>query len=85
MMRGIDNVGICTADLPRSVAFYQRLGFSGQYRNERGVLKTNESVRLFLFATRKPNPPSVGRELGLFDNPPDIGHVSFAVADVDTL
>ena len=85
MMRGIDNIGICTADLPRSVAFYQGLGFSEQYRNQRGVLMANEGVRLFLFATRKPNPPPVGRELGLFDNPPGIDHISFAVADVDAL
>jgi len=85
MMRGIDNIGICTADLPRSVAFYQRLGFSEEYRNERGVLIANEGVRLFLFATRKPNPAPVGRELGLFDNSPGIDHISFAVADVDAL
>src|SRR5262245_66501313 len=85
MMRGIDNIGICTADLPRSVAFYQRLGFSEEYRNERGVLIANEGVRLFLFATRKPNPPPVGRELGLFDNSPGIDHISFAVAVVDAL
>jgi len=32
-------------------------------------------VRLFLFATRKPNP-----ELCLFDVPPGIDHISFAVA-----
>jgi len=85
MMRGIDNIGICTADLARSVAFYQGLGFSEEYRNDRGVLMANEGVRLFLFATRKPNPPPVGRELGLFDNSPGIDHISFAVADVDAL
>jgi uncharacterized glyoxalase superfamily protein PhnB len=27
----------------------------------------------------------VSRELGLFDNPPGIDHISFAVADVDAL
>src|SRR6516164_6928924 len=38
MVQGIDNIGICTTDVERSVAFYQRLGFSEAYRNDRGVL-----------------------------------------------
>jgi catechol 2,3-dioxygenase-like lactoylglutathione lyase family enzyme len=85
MVRGIDNIGICTSDLGRSVAFYQKLGFSEAYRNDRGVLMAAEGVHLFLFATRKPNPPPVGRELGLFGNAPGIDHISFAVTDVNTL
>jgi catechol 2,3-dioxygenase-like lactoylglutathione lyase family enzyme len=40
---------------------------------------------LFVFATRQGNPQPVGRELGLFGNPLEIGHVSFVVTDVDTL
>ena len=35
-------------------------------------------ARLFLFATRRAD-----RQLGLFENPPGIDHISFAVADVD--
>jgi catechol 2,3-dioxygenase-like lactoylglutathione lyase family enzyme len=85
MVQGIDNIGICVADLARSVAFYQELGFSEAYRNDRGVMISRDGVNLFLFVTRKPNPPPVGRELGLFDNPPGIDHISFAVADVDAL
>ena len=33
----------------------------------------------------KSHPPPVGRELGLFSNPPGIDHVSLAVTDVDGL
>jgi catechol 2,3-dioxygenase-like lactoylglutathione lyase family enzyme len=85
MVRGIDNIGICTSDLVRSVAFYQKLGFSEAYRNDRGVLMTTQDAHLFLFATRRPNPPPVGRELGLFGNAPGIDHISFAVTDVDAV
>ena len=85
MVRGIDNIGICASDLARSVAFYETLGFSEAYRNDRGVMMSSEGVHLFLFVARKPNPPPVGRELGLFSNPPGIDHISFAVADVDAM
>ena len=83
MVRGIDNVGVCTSDLVQSVAFYQKLGFSEAYRNDRGVMMSTEGVNLFLFLTRKSNPPPVGRELGLFSNAPGIDHISFAVTDLD--
>jgi uncharacterized glyoxalase superfamily protein PhnB len=43
------------------------------------------SANLFVFATRQSNPPPVGRELGLFSNPPGIDHVSLAITDVDAL
>ena len=85
MIQGVDNIGICTSDVARSVAFYQTLGFSEAYRNERGVMMAAGSANLFVFATRQSNPPPVGRELGLFSNPPGIDHVSLAVADVDGL
>jgi catechol 2,3-dioxygenase-like lactoylglutathione lyase family enzyme len=85
MIQVIDNIGICTTDVARAVAFYQRLGFSEAYRNERGVLMAVGDVHLFIFATRQSNPPPVGRELGLFGNAPGIDHISFAVADVDAL
>jgi catechol 2,3-dioxygenase-like lactoylglutathione lyase family enzyme len=85
MVHGIDNIGICTTDLARSVAFYGQLGFKEAYRNERGVLVAAEEVHLFLFATRRANSPPVGCDLGLFGNAPGIDHISFAVADVDAL
>ena len=85
MVQGIDNIGICTTDVERSVAFYQRLGFSEAYRNDRGVLVAAGAAHLFIFATRRTDPPPVGRELGLFGNPPGVDHISFAVADVDAM
>ena len=85
MVQGIDNIGICTTDVERSVAFYQRLGFSEAYRNDRGVLVAAGAAHLFIFATRQSDPPPVGRELGLFGNPPGVDHISFAVADVDAM
>jgi catechol 2,3-dioxygenase-like lactoylglutathione lyase family enzyme len=85
MIQGVDNIGICTTDVARSVAFYQRLGFSEAYRNDRGVLMAAGAAHLFIFATQQSNPPPVGRDLGLFSNPPGIDHISFAVADVDAM
>ena len=84
-VQGIDNIGICTTDLARSAAFYDKLGFTEAYRNERGMMMTKGMVQLFLFATKQSNPLPVERELGLFNNPPGIDHISFAVADVDSL
>ena len=85
MIQGIDNIGICTTDLARSVTFYRKLGFSEAYRNDRGVMMSVADAYLFIIATRQSNPPTVGRELGLFGNPPGIDHMSFVVADVDAL
>ena len=65
------------------MAFYELLGLREAYRNERGVLMAAGDARLFLFATRRADPPPVGRQLGLFENPPGLDHISFAVADVD--
>jgi catechol 2,3-dioxygenase-like lactoylglutathione lyase family enzyme len=85
MIQGVDNIGLCATDLARSVAFYQKLGFAEAYRNERGAMMAAARANLFIFACRRPNPPPVGRKLGLFDNPPGIDHISLAVADVDAL
>jgi catechol 2,3-dioxygenase-like lactoylglutathione lyase family enzyme len=84
MVRGIDNVGISTTSLAELAAFYERIGFSEAYRNDRGIMMAAGTVQLFLFATRRSDAPPVGRELGLFRNPPGIDHLSFAVADIDT-
>ena len=85
MVRGIDNIGICVTDLPRSAAFYETLGFSEAYRNDRGVMMAAGTAQLFLFVAQRPDAMPVGRELGLFCNPPGIDHISFAVSDVDAL
>jgi catechol 2,3-dioxygenase-like lactoylglutathione lyase family enzyme len=85
VIQGIDNIGICTSDVVRSVAFYQKLGFSEAYRNERGVMMSAGDAHLFIFAARQSNLPPIGRKLGLFGNPPGIDHLSFVVADVDAL
>ena len=85
VIRGIDNIGICTTDVARLVAFYQTLGLSEAYRNDRGVMMAAGDAHLFIFATRQGTPPPVTRELGLFGNPPGIDHISFAVADVDAM
>ena len=85
MVRGIDNIGICATDLARSVAFYEALGFSEAYRNDRGVMMAAGTVQLFVFAVRRSDPMPICRELGLFANPPGIDHISFAVSDVDAL
>ena len=34
MIKGIENIGICTTDVAKSVAFYQRLGFFAKVRTE---------------------------------------------------
>src|SRR5262245_32250506 len=83
MVQGFDNIGVCVTNLQGSVAFYELLGLREAYRNERGVLMAAGDARLFLFATRRADPPPVGRQLGLLENPPGIDHISFAVADVD--
>jgi catechol 2,3-dioxygenase-like lactoylglutathione lyase family enzyme len=85
MVRGIDNIGICATDLPKSVAFYEILGFSEAYQNDRGVMMAAGTVQLFLFAAQRSDAIPAGRELGLFGNPPGIDHISFAVGDVDAL
>ena len=45
MVQGIDNIGICTTDLTRSVAFYEKLGLSEAYRNDRGVMMAAGTVQ----------------------------------------
>jgi len=80
----VDNVGICVRDLRRSVAFYGDLGFETLSENDRGVTVARGEAKLFLFETRVGG-QAPARELGLFENPPGIDHVSFLVEDVDAL
>src|SRR5262245_46573422 len=83
MIKSIDNLGLCVTDLPRAIAFYQKLGFEKKYENDRGVTMVAGPVKLFVFITRRQQPPAVAREFTLFQNPPGIDHVSFLVDDVD--
>jgi len=72
MIKGVDNIGICVGDLKRSVAFYQELGFSRAYENDRGVTMAAGTAKLFIFQTRRGNPAAVERDFTLFQNPPGI-------------
>ena len=88
MLKGIDNVGIAVTDLKRSIAFYEKLGFSkGQdyAADVTGCTMTAESAVLFLFQTKQATPQAVQREPTLAQNPPGLDHISFLVEDVNTL
>jgi methylmalonyl-CoA/ethylmalonyl-CoA epimerase len=84
-IQAIDNIGICATDLARSVPFYRRLGFEVLAESDRGVTLALGPARLFLFPARPGDERTVGRDLGLFGNPPGIDHISFLVDDVDAL
>ena len=84
-IQAIDNIGICTTDLARSVQFYQRLGFELLGQNDRGATLALGPAKLFLFPARSGDDRPVGRDLGLSGNPPGIDHISFLVGDVDAL
>ena len=83
MIKGVDNIGICVKDLKRAVKFYQDLGFTKAYENERGVTMVAGTAKLFVFQTRKSNPEAVKRDFTLFQNPLGLDHISFEVEDVD--
>ena len=88
MVTGIDNVGIAVTDLTRSIAFYEKLGFTkGQdYEADvRGCSMTCCSAVLFLFQTKQARPQAVKREPTLAQNPPGLDHISFRVEDLDKL
>jgi len=88
MITGIDNVGIAVTDLTRSIAFYEKFGFTrGQEYDAdvKGCSLSCGSAVLFLFQTKQPHPQAVKREPSLAQNPPGIDHISFAVADVNQM
>jgi methylmalonyl-CoA/ethylmalonyl-CoA epimerase len=85
LIRGIDNVGVCVADLARSVQFYRRLGFEVLFESDAGVTVALGPAKLYLFPAPPGDERPVGRQLGLSGNPPGIDHVSFLVDDVDAL
>jgi catechol 2,3-dioxygenase-like lactoylglutathione lyase family enzyme len=85
MLKGIDNVGVAVTDLARSVAFYEKLGFtkgSDYEADVKGCTMNAGSAVLFLFQTKQANPQAVKRDPSLAPNPPGLDHISFAVEDV---
>jgi len=86
MLKGIDNVGVAVTDLTRSVAFYEKLGFTKGYDYEadvKGCTMNAGSAVLFLFQTKQANPQAVKRDPSLAQNPPGLDHISFLVEDVN--
>ncbi len=86
MLKGIDNVGVAVTDLARSVAFYEKLGFTKGYDYEadvKGCSMNAGSAVLFLFQTKQANPQAVKRDPSLAQNPPGLDHISFLVEDVN--
>jgi catechol 2,3-dioxygenase-like lactoylglutathione lyase family enzyme len=84
-IQAIDNIGICTTGLPRSVRFYQQLGFAVLFEGDRGVTLALGPAKLFLFPAQSGDDRAVGRNLGLAGHPPGVDHISFLVDDVDAL
>ena len=82
-IQAIDNIGICAADLPRSVRFYQQLGVAVLFEGDRGVTLALGPAKLFLFPAQPGDDRAVGRNLGLVGNPPGVDHIIFPVDDVD--
>ena len=86
MLKGIDNVGVAVTDLARSMAFYEKLGFTKGYDYEsdvKGCTMTCGSAVLFLFQTKQTNAGPVKREPSLAQNPPGLDHISFLVEDIN--
>jgi catechol 2,3-dioxygenase-like lactoylglutathione lyase family enzyme len=85
MIQNVDNIGICVKDLKRAISFYEKLGFTKAYQNDRGATMVAGTAKLFVFQSRQPNAAPANRQFTLFDNPPGIDHISFAVEDVDRI
>ena len=81
MIIGIDNIGLATRDLMRSVEFYEKLGFVKASQNERGCTMVLATTKLFIFPAGPQQ--AAARATTLFGNPPGIDHISFLVDDVD--
>ena len=82
MINALDNVGIAASDLKRSVEFYEKLGFTKAFSNERGCLMTAGTARLFVFEVDE-KPATQQRAFDLSHNSPGLDHISFTVDDVD--
>ena len=83
VIKGVDNIGISVKDLRQAVRFYQDLGFTKAYENDRGVTMVAGTAKLFIFQTRNSDPAPVKRNFTLFQNPLGIDHISFEAEDVD--
>jgi len=81
MILGIDNVGLATRDLKRSVDFYEKLGFVKVDQNERGCTMIIGTTKLFIFPAGPQK--AATRAITLVGNPAGIDHISFLVDDVD--
>ena len=82
MIAAVDNIGIACADLQRSVTFYEKLGFSNAFQNDRGCMMVAGSARLFVFTAQAGTAPPPQRSFDL-QGPPGIDHISFLTDDVD--
>jgi catechol 2,3-dioxygenase-like lactoylglutathione lyase family enzyme len=88
MVKGIDNIGVAVTNLARSVAFYEKLGFTKGYDYEadvKGCTMNAGSAVLFLFQTKLANAQPVKRDPSLAQNPAGLDHISFVVEDVDAI
>jgi hypothetical protein len=85
MVRGIDNIAICTSVLSESPAFNQALGCSNADLNYQGVMMAAGTVWLLLFASRCTDAQAEGRKLGLSANPLGIDCICLNVIDIDAL
>ena len=81
MILGIDNIGLASRDLARSVDFYERVGFVRAHQNERGCTMIIGTTKLFIFPAG-PQEAST-RAITLVGNPVGIDHISLLVDDVD--
>jgi catechol 2,3-dioxygenase-like lactoylglutathione lyase family enzyme len=72
----IENVGVAVTDLERAVAFYTRLGFKVEARDEstRSAMLRGGEARLWIFETRRRSADH--RSLSLDGNPTGDDHLS---------
>ena len=83
MFDAIDHVGVRVTDIARAVAFYERLGFTHAYRDDRGSTLIAGNAKLFLFTSRDGPAPEAEHSPGSLRTPPGIDHITLVVPDVD--
>jgi len=83
MILGVDNIGICAADVAKSVKFYERLGFQKKFENDLGCMMVAGTAHLFVFHSGGQQAAGARRNLDLRGNPRGFDHISFEVDDVD--